>query len=147
MFKEQDIESIKAQFEQQLLSQERVSFSFDRNWSSNFPNKPGIYAIFDNSELRYIGETADLKERMKDVKRTVNHTFRRKLGKAEFNGTLVKRKFTKDIETRLNDYYLSNLTFVGIPVHFGRIEIETYLINKHINSLLNTQGKRGQNKG
>ena len=137
------IEEINKEFEAKLLNEKSIPFSFDKDWSSKFANEPGVYGIFDKGALCYVGETADLKERMKDVKRTVNHTFRRKLGEKEFDGILKKKKFSVEVEVKLDDYYTSNLSFVGIPVHFGRIEIETYLINEHNATLLNSQGKRG----
>lgn len=78
-----------------LKTNPRITFSFDRKWSDKFPSRAGVYAIFYNDQLFYIGESANLKERMKEIKRTVNHSFRRKLGKfIEHDALVVKGKFS-----------------------------------------------------
>ena len=139
-----EVEAFVDEFEKALLTVPRIAFTFDRKWSSNFPNQAGIYAIFDQDKLVYIGETADLKERMKDVKRTVNHTFRKKLGLKLYNAKLVNRKYDEKTEADLNEYYLTNLTFAYKSILFGRLETETQLINRNKDVLLNSVGKRGQ---
>jgi hypothetical protein len=81
-FTKEEIKTYIDQMESELFNADKIKFTFDKNWSSNFPSKAGIYAVFDKDALRYVGETANLKERMKEVKRTVNHSFRRKLGRS-----------------------------------------------------------------
>lgn len=141
-----DIETFIDDFEKELMQADKIKFSFDRNWSSNFPNKAGIYAIFDENTLVYIGETANLKERMKEVKRTYNHSFRRKLGKFLVEGSkVVKGKFEETLELRLNDYYLDRIHFVYKELNFGRLEVESHLIHRnHASGLLNSLGKRNR---
>jgi len=130
--------------ENSLLNGDRFGFTFDRKWSSNFPDVSGLYAIFDNGTLIYIGESANVKERMKELKRTINHTFRRKLCFKLFGKhPIVKSKYPEEIETALNDFYLSNISVSAIEMNFGRLETETYLINKYKDhSILNSIGKR-----
>jgi len=134
------IEEIESTF----LTQSRVDFSFDRKWSSNFPDAGGVYTIFDKNILVYIGESANIKERMKEIKRTYNHSFRRKLGKRLFNNPpMEKRKFSPEIEIALNEYYLDNISISALEINFGRLEIESYLIHKYKDTgILNTIGKR-----
>jgi len=133
-------------FEKELIESEKIKFSFERNWSSNFPNKAGIYAIFDDDKLVYIGETANLKERMKEVKRTYNHSFRKKLGRYLVkDAKIIKGKFEEDLEKRLNDYYLKRISMSIKELNFGRLEIESHLIHRnHSNGLLNSLGKRNR---
>ncbi len=96
-------------FEKELFKSNPIKFNFDKKWSSNFPNKAGIYAIYDIDKLLYVGETANLKERMKEVKRTYNHSFRKKLGKFLVEGSkVVKGKFEETLELKLNDYYIES---------------------------------------
>tara|TARA_R110002124_G_C8971374_1_gene515140 strand:- start:3439 stop:3888 length:450 start_codon:yes stop_codon:yes gene_type:complete len=132
--------------ENQLIISKKIKFSFDRDWSENFPSKAGIYAIFDKEKLVYVGETANIKERMKEVKRTYNHSFRRKLGKFLFEGSkIVKGKFEETLELRLNDYYLDRILFTYKELNFGRLEVESHLIHRHhSNGLLNSLGKRNR---
>ena len=129
--------------EKELLKANKIAFNFDRKWSSNFPNQPGVYAIFDDDILAYIGETADLKERMKDVKRTYNHSFRKKLGRKLYDAKIVKNKYNDKVEADLNKYFESNLSFTFYVLIFGRLEVETHLINRNKETLLNSIGKRG----
>lgn len=133
-------------FEMELFNSEHIKFTFDKKWSSKFPGKAGIYAIYDMDKLVYFGESANLKERMKEVKRTYNHSFRRKLGKFLVEGSkIVKGKFGEKLELSLNEYYLDRINFRYKEVNFGRLEVESFLIHKHCNNgLLNSPGKRNQ---
>ncbi|SDS75981.1 GIY-YIG catalytic domain-containing protein [Gillisia sp. Hel1_33_143] len=133
-------------FETELFNSKHIKFNFDKKWSSNFPSKAGIYAIYDKDKLVYVGETANLKERMKEVKRTYNHSFRRKLGKFLVEDSkIVKGKFGEELELRLNDYYVDRINFRYKEINFGRLEVESYLIHRHCdNGLLNSPGKRNR---
>jgi len=133
-------------FEKELFKSEHIQFNFNKKWSSNFPDVAGIYAIYDLDKLVYVGETANLKERMKEVKRTYNHSFRKKLGKVLVEGSkIVKGKFGEKLELRLNDYYMERINFRYKEINFGRLEVESYLIHRHCeNGLLNTPGKRNR---
>jgi hypothetical protein len=145
-FSKDEIIGFVDKFEKELIQAERIKFSFDRNWSSSFPKKAGVYAIFDNGKLVYVGETANLKERMKEVKRTYNHSFRRKLGKFIVEGAkVVKGKFEETLELNLNEYYIDRIEFSYKELSFGRLEVESYLIHRNYkNGLLNSIGKRNQ---
>ena len=133
-------------FEEELFNSIAIKFNFDKKWSSNFPSKAGIYAIYDIDKLVYVGETANLKERMKEVKRTYNHSFRKKLGKFLVEGSkVVNGKFEETLELELNDYYLERINFRYKELNFGRLEVESYLIHRHCdNGLLNSVGKRNR---
>ncbi len=140
----EEIKNIIENCDLELKSANKISFSFDRKWSSSFPSAAGIYAIFDRGALVYIGETANLKERMKDVRRTINHTFRRKLGKKLFvNATIEKGKFNAIIEAKLDEYCQANITFTCKIVNYGRMEIESHLVHKN-KGLLNSNSKRNK---
>jgi len=142
----QKIQDIIDDVESTLLTMSKIRFDFDRKWSSNFPAKAGIYAIFDNEELIYIGETANIKERMKEVKRTYNHSFRRKLGKHLNQGAVIENgKFDEVIELALNGYFTNQISFSFKVLNFGRLEVESHLIHRHHkNGLLNSIGKRNR---
>lgn len=146
IFSKEQILDFVEDFEQELFSAEKIAFSFDKNWSSKFPAISGIYAIFDEDKLVYIGETANLKERMKEVKRTYNHSFRRKLGKFLIEGSkVVNGKFEETLELKLNDYYVNRIRFTYKELNFGRLEVESYIIHRyHKNGLLNSIGKRNK---
>jgi excinuclease UvrABC nuclease subunit len=141
-----EIENHVKEFEREMLHAQKIQFTFDRKWSSNFPAQAGIYMIFDKEKLVYIGETANLKDRMKEVKRTYNHSFRRKLGKFLINGAIItKGKFKEELENTLNQYYLDNIQFAYKELNWGRLEMESHLIHRHSNDgILNSIGKRNK---
>jgi GIY-YIG catalytic domain len=141
---EDEILKIVELCETELKTNERVKFTFDKKWSDNFPPMAGIYAIFYKTKLVYVGESANLKERMKEIKRTYNHSFRRKLGKhLDANGVIIKGKFSDELEAKLNEHYIKYLMFSFKKVNFGRLEIENYLMRRN-EGVLNSIGKRSK---
>ena len=112
-------------------------------WANlNFPRGSGVYAIFEDSEnLLYIGETGNLQERIEELNRTVNHSFRKQLGFIRFNGIKSNKKFTEEVEFKLDKFYENNLFISYIEVNFGRMEIETHLVSKYQSQLLNSEKK------
>lgn len=130
-----------------LLISNGAKHLFNRANFDMFPNSsPGVYALYFNDELVYIGETADLKKRMKDLKNTYNHTFRRKLGFHFFEDAKIEgQKFSDIIENRLNLIFTNCISVSYIEVNFGRTEIENYLIQSYKEkcSLFNSNSKRG----
>lgn len=139
-----NINEIYARADRMLKTNPRIAFSFDRKWSNNFPSNAGVYAIFYDGQLFYIGESANVKERMKELKRTVNHSFRRKLGRFFEPDSVIERgKFSPELETRLNEEYERNISVSFIEVNFGRIEIENYLMQIN-DGVLNSIGNRAR---
>lgn len=116
---------------------------------TSFPEKPGIYCIFENNILIYAGETGSLKGRMKDIFRTMNHSFRRSLGKRQFAETpgvmsvSSKKNFPPEVELQLTEFMESNLLVKIMPVLIGRKEIEEKIIDSHT-SLFNSRSRRGK---
>ena len=130
-------------YENELFSQIKINFSMEKDWTAQFPEKAGIYAIFDKEKFIYVGETSQLRERMKDIRRTVNHTFRRKLGKLlDENEIIEKYKFSSSFEGKLNEYCKLNITVSYLEVNFGRLEIESFIIRNN-KPILNSIEKRG----
>lgn len=133
--------------DKELEKNEKIKFQRLNIWRKEFvPNFPGVYALYEKVGceyiLLYIGETGNLRERMSDICRTVNHTFRRKLGRKRFAGVITNKKFEPAIETLIDIFFDENLYISFLKVNFGRIEIETYLVTKYEKILLNSQTKR-----
>ena len=143
---QEEVNTFVEDFETELFGAPKIQFTRDRKWSDNFTNSPGIYAIYDKGALIYIGESADVKERMKEVKRTINHSFRKKLGVRLFNGKIERGKFDSSIEAALDQYYLDNLSFSSLPLFYGRIEVEAILIKRNQATLLNSIDVRGNKR-
>ncbi|SNR50942.1 hypothetical protein SAMN06265371_104136 [Lutibacter agarilyticus] len=144
-----ELEKVVNEIELHLLDRSnRISFTYETNWNKeNFPKAPGVYAAFENDDLIYIGQTAELKSRMSDIRRTYNHTLRKKLGKKEFDGELIKNKFSDEIEEKLTNYMVENISFSFQEISFGRLEVESQLVKKYDQKngvkLLNSKSVRG----
>ena len=144
---EREISSIAEACYDLLEKASRINYSLQRNWTKPFPSKAGIYAIYDSDELVYIGETSKLNKRMGDLRRTANHTFRKKLAQKKFSQAEIikgKYKFDDKIEEELNKYCEDNITISTLVLPFGRLEIETYLIENYTKDKFNSPSKRSQ---
>lgn len=130
--------------EKELLNSKRFKFKKSKDWrDENIPAKSGIYAIFnEKNELMYIGESGNINPRMDEINRTVNHSFRKQLGAKMFGGIKSKKKFKESIEKKLDEYFDKYVYVSFLLVNFGRLEIETYLIDKHQDKLYNSEKKR-----
>ena len=145
-FIEKEIKTLVETIEGVLLKNPRVKFTLDGKWNLNFPSEPGVYAIFEKGKFIYIGETADIRERMKDIRRTYNHTFRKKLGKQRLKAELVGNLFPPKVEIELDNYMVKYLEFTCLALSFGRKEVEARILAKHKELLANSVSKRGSKK-
>ncbi len=131
-------ESVWRQLEILLGSLEqakRTSMFRDDAWIGEFPDEPGVYAVFREALLIYIGETASIRKRMRDLRDTRNHTLRRKIGKElahhpEFIHATASKKYPDEIERLLTETMRTTLTVAVLPVFFGRKELEEYVIRR-----------------
>jgi hypothetical protein len=130
--------------QENLLRAERIKFEKNKQWRENkIPNSPGVYALFEkDNRILYIGESGNLRERMNEINRTVNHSFRKQIGYLRFNGTKSSKKYDLDVETKLDKYFAEELYVAFIEVYFGRLEIEEFLISNHQQFLTNSVKKR-----
>ena len=130
--------------EKALFNSEKIKFIKSLKWRrDNVPSEAGIYAIFDtNDRLIYIGESGNLRKRMSEISRTVNHTFRKQIGFVYFSGIKSSKKYDDIIESKLDLYFEENIFISFLPVNFGRLEIETYLVSRNQNTILNSIKKR-----
>ena len=84
---------------------------------------PGVYAIFRKWRRQkpvYIGETCNLRERLRDLRNPANHTFTAQVTERYLNSTKSLDRIREYIE---NNYYVS-----FAAVDFGRKEFEEHLI-------------------
>lgn len=143
-----DLANILTTAENEILGSEKIKFQRQNQWrKSTVPDFPGVYALFekikDEYKLIYIGETGNLRDRMNDVCRTVNHTFRRQLGNKRFMvEKQKKKKFADEVEAALNAFFDNHLYVSFLQVNFGRTEIESHLVTKYQNQLFNSETKR-----
>ncbi len=86
--------------------------------------------------------SANLFHRIGEIHRTVNHTLRKELGVKMFGGVKSSKKFDAKTEKLLDEYFKRNLFVRFLLVNFGRLEIESHLINTYQNQLYNSKKKR-----
>jgi hypothetical protein len=115
-----------------LKKSKKHAIELNWKWKLLFPNEPGVYAIFRNEELLWVGETGNIRKRMSDLSRTLNHSFRRILGNKIYGEMATSRKkFSDDVEQKLDDYFRKNLKVSFLVVTMGRLELEEMIIDKY----------------
>lgn len=130
-----------------LLHEKKIPIELTKEWANKFPEYAGVYVIYENENILYIGETGYLRGRMTDLLDTRNHSFRRTIGKKRFSNeatyykATTSRKFSDEIEFLINDYIIHHLTISSIEVSLGRKELEEYLISKYLTAV-NLKSKR-----
>lgn len=134
-FKYNSIESyFKAIFKELYKESNRKKLVLNRLWSKQFDKLRGVYFIFENNELKYVGETGSLNGRMTDLLNTKNHTLRRSIGERNFFHIIGYTKansnqsYSPEIEEMLNHYMGSKLTVSCLPLEIGRKEFEEWVI-------------------
>lgn len=138
------------QFVQILLQPENFKQIFlTKEWISGIPSNAGVYVLKDDDEIVYVGETGNLRGRMKDLLDTRNHSLRRRIGEKfysdidGFKRATARIKFPEHIEFLVNEHICKRLVLGYIEVSFGRKELEETIqagINKSFG--LNVRGKR-----
>lgn len=121
--------------------------SFEHNWTVDIPSEPGVYLVFHKNKDKpiYVGETRNIKERMKDLKRTLNHTLRRSIGKEKFGEKATSsKKFSPSNEKKLNEFFEKEISVSWAVVEFGRKEIEEYICKQDPAPKYNAKVKRGK---
>lgn len=141
--KERELYQTFLNAEKKLFNSPKIKFERNIQWrKKHLTHSPGIYALFEKETLVYVGETGDLLKRMSDITRTVNHSFRKQLGFRKFGGVKSSKKFETKIETLLDNYFDNELFISFLEINFGRLEIETYLVDKYQNQIINSEKKR-----
>ena len=128
----------------QIQNAKKWKVELTTEWKKQFPNFKGVYCIFDNTGMIYVGETSNIRERMGHLMNSRHHTLRRTLGEKYFSDregfekATSKKKFgPKQVEEDLEKYMRMNLTVAFIEVKLGRKELEEYIQTKHHSTLLN----------
>jgi len=115
-----------------LKKSKKLAIELTSEWKASFPNKQGVYAIFRNEKLLWIGETGNIRKRMGDLGRTLNHSFRRIIGNKLYGEVATSRKkFSDVIEEKVDDYFRKNLKVSFFEVPLGRLELEEQVIDKY----------------
>lgn len=125
------------ELEEQLLSAPRHPVLLTPEWRNLYPRDPGVYLVFEDDGLVYAGETGSIRARMGDWFDSRNHVIRRNIGERHFSKVpgFVKASarvgFPADIEAMLETRIRERFKVAALPVHFGRVELEEHLVEKH----------------
>lgn len=148
--KEYAIEYFNSICECLLKTENRVPILLTRDWANSFPKDAGVYCIFQNGILKYVGETGSIRGRMSDLLNTKNHNFRRLLGREKFSDHNGYKKansyegFIPEIEYSLNNWIINNCEVSYLEIHIGRKEFEDWLQEEY--SLIDFLNKRKKRK-
>lgn len=131
-----------------LLAAERHAIHANPSWCSFVSQSPGVYCLREGDDVIYVGEGGNLRARLRDMTRTLNHTLRRSLGKRlfadrpDFVPATGRRKFSDEIETLLDAYMHDRLTIAAVHLFVGRKEVEEFLVDTLEPALNSKPGRR-----
>lgn len=114
------------------LGAKKFPISFTKERLKKFPKMAGVYAIWKNGKMIYVGETGNIAKRIgRDLRITMNHALRVTIGKRKFHGKKggSKKKFSPHIERKI-DAFLSSCKISYLAVPLGRIELEEMVIDR-----------------
>lgn len=115
-----------------LLHGERIKYKGEEKWHLQFKDQAGVYTVFKDDKPIYIGETANLRKRMRELNKTYNHPLKKKLGfELDTKAKLETSKFGEATEKMLEEYYINHISVSQVVVTLGRSEIEAGIINSY----------------
>lgn len=118
-----------------------------RSWAKSFSTDAGVYMLFEQDKLVYVGETGSITGRVTDMLNSRHHTVRRALGEKRLKTVSGYQKATSSINYPVHieemvQKILSCFKISVMPIAFGRKEFEEYIQSKY-SPELNRKGKRG----
>lgn len=119
-----------------------------RKWAKSFSGDSGVYMLFEDEQLVYVGESGSLSGRVMDMLNSRHHTVRRALGELRFKNVSGYTKATSSIKypehiEKLVEETMKGFKISVLPITFGRKEFEEYVESK-FKPELNRKGKRGE---
>ncbi len=134
-----------------LDNQTARRFQHTREWAKRAPASAGVYTIFEDNVLIYVGETGCIQKRMMDdLLNTRHHSLRRSLGadlfrhETDYQPATTRNNFPPRIEELLKNYMEEHLSVNTMVVPFGRLEIEETIIGQEPIPKYNKKSKRSE---
>ncbi len=100
LMNEKDLICYLSSLEYKLLSSDKIPIELTTQWIKGFTYSAGVYVVFQENKVVYVGETGCIRKRMNELRNTRHHTLRRIYGKLLFskyqnyqNATLHKEVF------------------------------------------------------
>ena len=144
---DEDIGRYLYRLEAKLLKESKVRVSLSHSWANSFPAKPGVYIAYKGKVIVYVGETGNVRGRMRDLLDSRHHTLRRHIGKSNFSNlkgyrdATSKNKFPSHIENKVNLWIKKNILIAAVIIRLGRKELEERMVKKFVPSY-NKKGER-----
>lgn len=148
----QRIENYLAKYEDAIINGEWKLVETASDWVERFESAAGVYAVREEGEICYVGESGNLRKRMRDLLDTRNHSLRRIIGSVKFVGqegyekSSPSRKFPPKFEEELDQIFEDNFEVSAVALPLGRKELEERLIEKY-KPRYNARGKRKPREG
>lgn len=148
----QRIENYLAKYEDAIINGEWKLVEMDPNWVEKFESVAGVYAVREEGKICYVGESGNLKKRMRDFLDTRNHSLRRLIGSIKFAGqegyekSTPSLKFPPKFEEELDRLLEDNFEVSAVALPLGRKELEERLVEKY-KPIYNIRSKRRSEEG
>jgi hypothetical protein len=137
MLTPEQIQSHLVEMEDYLMkSDNQRTVKLSRGWANALPSDAGVYAAFEGNNLVYIGESGNIKERMKDLLDSRHHALRRNIGRLNFSNidgyvnASSYNRFPPHIEEKVESWITEKIKISTLPTVLGRIELEEIIIEK-----------------
>ena len=123
--------------EKKLINKAKEKPELSHHWANRYPKKPGVYVAFEHGILVYVGETGNVRGRMKDLLDSRRHSLRRNIGKYNFSGrkgyrdATSREKFPQPFETHVESWIERKISISVLAVSLGRKELEERIYKKH----------------
>lgn len=151
MLSDKQILSHLEDMENELMKNEnKKKVDLSNDWAKEFPDEPGVYVAFENRQVVYVGETGNLQCRMKDLRNTLNHSFRRNIGRVRFShirgyqDASSKKKFPQHVENKVENWLTTKIKISYLATELGRKELEERIFKRY-SPVYNKKGRRIKN--
>ena len=114
---DQKIEKYLSRLEVEIIEGNWKLIEFSKDWLMTFETDAGVYAVREEGQICYVGETGSLRKRMNDLLDTRNHSLRRTIGnkkyvdKEGYQAGTASKKFPIKFEEELIEYLKIILRF------------------------------------
>jgi hypothetical protein len=138
MLSEEQVGLYLRRMEAKLMAEgNRKKVRLSTEWVNGLPDEPDAYLACEARDVVYVGETGNLRARMRDLLDSRRHSLRRSIGKHNFSmqkdyhDATTRRKFPKHIENSVVTWLQKKVSISLLPMKLGRKELEEKLIHKY----------------
>jgi len=140
---------LKSLMDQLMENTNQKRILLTAEWVKVAPSVAGVYMLIEKNKIIYVGESGNLRGRMRDILDTRHHVVRRTIGKKYFScirgfkEATSRTKFPPHIEKMVDTHLRERIKISFLEVPLGRKELEEY-IQIYIDGdvKLNKRGKR-----